>query len=146
MTDGRIGRRRSYVIRRKLWMDQAAAVKIENDQRRNLVAVDTGDHDVAHQWRAGRDKPRAQRADADPGAAGELKILGDAAVEIEPGAEIAGVCRLQRIAKLVKTFLVQVGSGQFALPPIARRDIRPLGADLDLAINRNKFGVVAGDG
>ena len=35
-------------------VDQAAAVEIEDDQRGDLVAIDAGDDDIAHQGRAGR--------------------------------------------------------------------------------------------
>ena len=143
VADQRIGRRRSEIVRRQRRIDQAAAIEIEHDQRRDFVAVDAGDHDVAHQRRAGRDEARAQRADADPGAAGELEILGNAAVEIEAGVEIVGIGRLERIAEFVKAFFVEGRRGQFRLAPIARRDVRPLGANFQLAVVRHQLCVIA---
>ena len=91
-------------------------------------------------------KPRAQRTDADPGAAGELEILGDAAVEIEAGMKSSGIDRLERVAEFVEAFLVERGRGQLRLAPIARRDIRALGAHFQLAVVRDQLGVVARDG
>ena len=57
--------------------------------------------------------------------------------------EIVGVGRLERIAEFVKAFLVEGISGQFRLAPIARRDIRTLGADFQLAVVRHQLGLVA---
>ena len=92
------------------------------------------------------DKPRPQRTDADPGAAGELEVLGNAAVEIEAGVEIPGIGRPDRIAEFVKALLVEGSRGQLRLPPIARRDVGAPGAHLELAIVGNELGFVAGDG
>src|SRR6267142_2476511 len=86
------------------------------------------------QHRAGRDKPGAERADADPGAAGELEILGNAAIEIEAGAEIVCNDRLDRSAEFVKTLVVKSRGGQLRLTPISRRDVRPFGANLQFAV------------
>src|SRR6266516_6069599 len=109
LADQGIGCRRDEVVGRKRRTDETAAVEIENDQRRHLVAVDAGNHHVPNQWRAGRDQSRAERTDADPGTACELEILGYASVEIETGAEILGVYRLDRIAEFVKAFIVERG-------------------------------------
>ena len=69
LAEGRADRRiiggRGNVVRREFWIDQAAAVEIEDDQRRDFVAVDACDHDIAHQRRAGGDEARAQRTDAE---------------------------------------------------------------------------------
>jgi len=92
---------------------------------------------------AGRDEAGAQWADADPGAAGELEIFCNAAVEIEPGIEIVRICRLDRIAEFIKTFFVERRGGELRLPPITRRDVRSLGANLELAIGLNKLRIVA---
>ena len=93
--------------------------------------------------RAGRDEARAQRPDADPGAAGKLEVFAGAAVEIEPGVEIIGVDRLQRIAHLVEAFLVEGLRGHLRLTPVARHDVRPLGANLQLAVVGHEFRIIA---
>src|SRR5207342_3000269 len=86
------------------------------------------------------------RSDADPGAAGELEILGDAAVEIEAGVEIIGICGLERIAEFVKALLVERLRGQFRLTPVTRRDVRPPGAHFQLAVVGQKLCVIAKHG
>src|SRR4051812_44745571 len=97
---GRGSRRRDRRWQRR--GDQPAAIEIEHDERGDLVTVDAGDDDVAHQRCAGRNEARAQRTDTDPGAAAELEILADAAVEIEAGIEIIGIDGLECIAELVE--------------------------------------------
>ena len=69
----------------------------------------------------------------------ELEILGDAAVEIEAGIEVVGIGRFERVAELVKAFLVEGVRGQLRLAPIARRDVRPLGANFHLAVVRHSL-------
>src|SRR6185312_6009781 len=116
------------IISGKLWIDETTTIEIEDNQRRDFVAVDARDHDVAYQRRASGDEACAQGTDGHPGAACKLEILGDAAVEIEAGVEIIDISRLDSVAKLVETFLVEGGLGQFRLTPIARRHVRPAGA------------------
>ena len=61
----------------------------------------------------------------------------------KPASKSSGDGRLQRVAEFVKAFLVERRRGQFRLAPIARRDVRPLGADFQLAVVRHQLGVVA---
>src|SRR6516225_5733156 len=142
----RIGRGRGNVIGGKGRIDQAAAVKVEHDQRRYFVAIDAGNHDVAHQRRAGCDETRAQGTDADPGAARELEILGNAAIEVEAGVEIVRLSRLERIAEPVEAFLVEGLAGQFHRPPVAGRHVRSPGTYFELAVARHELCLVAGNG
>ena len=79
----------------------AAGLDVGKHQHGDVVAVGAGDHRVAHQRRAMVDELRAQRAGADPGAAGELEVLGEAAVEQQALAGIGGIDELQRVADLV---------------------------------------------
>ena len=146
VADQRVGCGCSNIVERQCRVDQAAAVEIEDHQRRHFVTVDACYHHVAHQRRASRDEPRAQRTDADPGAAGELEILGDAAIEIEAGVKIARIRGLDRVPEFIKTFLVERFRCQLRLPPIARRDVRPFGANLQLAVVGDQLGIVAGHG
>src|SRR5947209_6160270 len=138
-----IGRRRRKIARRQRRIDHAAAVKIEHRQGREFIAVDAGDHHIAEQRRADRDKARAQRADADPGAAGELEIFRDAAVEVEAGMPVVGIGRLDGVAELVEALFIERRPRQFRLAPVTGRHIRPLGANLQLAVIWNELGVVA---
>src|SRR5215217_2121242 len=109
-----------------------AAVEIENDQRRYLVTIDAGNHNITHQRRTGRDESRTKRTDTDPGPACEFEILGNAAIEIKTDAEIGGMHRLDRITQLIDAFLIERRRGQFRPTPIARRDVRSLGSNLQL--------------
>src|SRR6202044_510723 len=95
------------------------------------------------QRRASRDEAGAQRTDADPGAAGELEIFGNTAVEVETLGKIAGHRRLRGIAELVETFFVEGSLGEFALTPIARRDIRSPDAQFELAVAGRELDLVA---
>ena len=81
-----------------------------------------------------------------PGAAGELEVLRDAAVEIEAGVEIIGIGRLDGVAELVKALFVERGRGEIGLAPVARRDVRPLGANLELAVVRQQLCIIARHG
>ncbi len=105
----RILRADGDVVSRQSGIDQAATVEIEHDESSDVVTVDPGDHDVAHQRRAGCDEAGAQRADADPGAACEFEILGDAAIEVETGRKIVRDRGLGGIAEFVKPFLIEGG-------------------------------------
>src|SRR6185437_15565926 len=124
--------------------EETAAVEIEDHQRRYLVAVDAGNHHIPHQRRASGDKARAERPDTDPRAAGQLEVLGNAAVEIEAGAEIVGIDRLEGVAEFVESFGVERGGGQLRLPPIARRDVGPTRPDFQFALVRDQLRFITG--
>src|SRR5437868_4829124 len=63
-------------------------------------------------------------------------------VEEEAGVEIIGIGGLQRIAEFVEAFLVERRRRQFRLTPIARRDVRALGAHFQLAVVGQQLCVV----
>ena len=58
-----------------------------------------GDHDVLREIAELREQPRAQRADADPGAGRELEVLGEPSVESEALRRIVGIDEAQRVAR-----------------------------------------------
>ena len=66
----------------------AAGLDVGKHQHGDVVAVGAGDHRVANERRAMIDELRAQRAGADPGAARELEVLGEPAVEQQALARI----------------------------------------------------------
>ena len=111
----------------------AAGLDVGKHQRRDVVAVQAGDDRVANERRAVIDELGAQRAGADPGAACELEILGEAAVKHEAFAGIAGVLEPERVTHLVEAFVVEGFLGEVGTPPVARRDVRPLVAGFELA-------------
>ena len=92
----------------------AAGLDIGKHQRRDLVAVQAGDHRVANERRAVIDELGAQRARAHPCAARELEIFGEAAVEQEALAGIARVLEPERVAHLVEAFVVEGFLGEVA--------------------------------
>jgi len=59
VADLRVGRADGDVVGRQRRIDQATTVKIEHDQGSDLIAVDSGNHDVAHQWSTGGDEAGA---------------------------------------------------------------------------------------
>ena len=75
-----------------------------------------GDHDVQRQRRESRQRRLAQGADMHPGAAGELEVLGDAAVEAQALLGMLRVDERSRIAKAEVAFVVErraVRAGSF---------------------------------
>ena len=90
-----------------------------------------------------RDQRRAQRTDADPGAGGELEILGDAAVEQQALGRIGGVLELQRVADPVKPLVVERRRGERRRAPIAGRDVGALEPRLELAFVRHELELKA---
>jgi hypothetical protein len=64
---------------------QLARLRRREDQRPGLGAVVAGDHHVLRQRGQRGHDLHAQRAHADPGAGGELEVLGHAAVELHAG-------------------------------------------------------------
>ena len=126
--------------------ERAAAVEAREDQHADLVAVDAGDHDVLHARVAGGDDLRAQRADRDEGAGRELEVLGDAAVEHEAALRVAPGRRLDGVAAAVEALVVERLGRLLGRAPVARRDVRPAVAHLELVAGRHELQLDAGRG
>ena len=126
-------RRRIFQVRR----EPAAGVEIGEDQRRDEVAVGSGDHHVFHVRRAVRDEGDAQRPDVNPRAGRELEVLGDALRFDDPARPETGLLFEGRIAedfKLATGTWVHVGALRVSF--IAHcapyvRDVVIAGADRD---------------
>jgi hypothetical protein len=116
-----------------------AGVEVREDQRADLVAIGTGDDDVARIGFELRQQARAQRADIHPGAGGELEVLGDAAVEQQALAGIVGVLELERVTELVEPIGIEGGGGEIALAPIARHDVGAAQPRLELVVAWNEL-------
>ena len=112
----------------------SAGIDVGNDQSRDIVAIRSGQHDVAHERRAMRDQRHAQRSDADPGPGRELEILGNSSVEKQALGGIGGVLEPHRVADFVKSLLVEGGRGDGGRTPIAGRDVGPSKPGLELAL------------
>ena len=102
----------------------AARLDIREYQRRDIVAIRTGEHHVAHIGREMVDETGPQHADPGPGAGGQLEILGEPAVEQQTLAGIVRVDEFERIAQLVEAFRVKGLARERVLPPITERDVR----------------------
>jgi len=74
--------RRREVIEGKRRIDQTAAVEIENDKRRHFVALMRRSQPSRTSGAQAATNTRGA-ADADPGGASQLEVLGNAAIEIE---------------------------------------------------------------
>jgi len=90
---------------------------VREDQRADLVAIGSGDDDVARIGSSCASR-RARSGRHSPSAGGQLELLGDAAVEQEPGARIAGVFEFERIAELVEAVFVEGLRREVALTPM----------------------------
>ena len=126
-------------VRRQIRRQLPASVDVRNDQGGDVVAVGSRQYDVTHQRRAMRDKRHAQRSDADPGAGGELEVLGNAPVEKKAFGRIGGVLEFERVADFIKPFLVEGGRSDGRRAPIAGRNVGALEPGLELALLGNEF-------
>src|SRR5580700_178884 len=87
----------------------------------------------------GRKERLAQSSDRDPGAARELEILGDAAVEAKAFGFVIFVEEAQRVAEAVIPLLVEGFARDRLVAPIARRDVRAAHAPLELVADRGEL-------
>ena len=60
-----------------------ARADVGNHQHRDEIGIEARDHHILSHRRQDADELRAQRADADPRAAGKLEVLADPAIEIQ---------------------------------------------------------------
>ena len=86
----------------------------------------------------------AHRPDADPGAGGELEILGDAAVELEALGGIGLVDPFDGVAKPIKAFFIEGFGIGFRIAPIAGGDRGAAQAHFELALDRRELHLDAG--
>ena len=140
----RVGKQQSRrYIRGRAGRDFAAGVEIGKYQRRDLVAVGPGEHDVARQRGKMRNESPAQRPDADPGAGRQLEILGEPPVEQQAFGWIVRIGELQGVADPVKPLIVERRRGQLRRAPIAGRDIGAFEPGFELALARHEFEINA---
>ena len=78
--------------------ERSAGFDVRKDQRTDLVAIGSGDDDIARIRLERLQEATAQRTDVHPSAGRKLEILGDSAVEQQAGARIAGVFEFERVA------------------------------------------------
>src|SRR6266850_1580511 len=111
----------------------------QKHERPDLVAVVAGDDCVLDQ-RIGRgDELHAHGTHVDPGAGGELEVLGDAAVEDDALHRLLGIGELHRVADAVEPFLVERRAGQVVALVVARHHVRSAHAHLELAAARHEL-------
>src|SRR5208282_4965919 len=118
---------------------RATRIQIRKDQNADIVAVVTGDNDIARKRREVTQDFRAQRTDADPRSAGELEIFGKAAVEEEAFVDVVRIDETQGIAEKIEAVFVEDFLRQLRLAPVPRRDIRAADSRLELAVARDEF-------
>src|ERR1700733_10978036 len=106
----------------QLGTKRAAGFDVRKDQRSDIRTIVTRKYDIAQIGGAMREKLRAQRSHANPGAGGEFEILRDAAVEDESFGGIVGVDREQRVAQAIEAFVIEDGARQIGLTPITGSD------------------------
>src|SRR5262249_33527096 len=119
----------------------SASLNVGEYQGSEIIAIATGEYNIAHVWGKMVDEARAQRTNADPGSRRQLEILGNTPVEQEPLGRIVRIDNLQRVAELVETLFIEGVPRQLFLPPIARRDVRAAQPRFKLAFVRHELEI-----
>ncbi len=101
-------------------------------QQPDLAAVVARDHDVLNQRRQPRHQLDPQRADRDPGAAGELEVLGHAAVEHHAALGPRRVREVAGVADAVVALVVEGLGGLARRVAVAREHRDALDPHLQL--------------
>ena len=104
-----------------------------------VVLVLARDHCIMDPRGARRHEVRAQGADADPGAGGQLEILGHAPVENQALRRIGLIDEFRRVPKAVEAFLVESLLRLLRIAVIAGHNGRALDPDLQLGPVRHEL-------
>src|SRR5258705_8686131 len=110
-----------------------------NTQDGDVVPVFPGDHHVAYLGRQMLQEMRPERADTDPRAGGQFKVLRDASVVTEAALLISVFRPVQRIAGSQKSLFVERIRSEIVSSPITRRYAWALNSQFQFAIRRREL-------
>lgn len=125
---------------------RATCEQVGKNHHADIVAVMTGDDDVAHERRKVAEDSGAERADAHPCSGGEFEIFGEAAIEEEAFVDVVWVNESERVTEFVEAIVVEGFFRQGRLAPVSRRDIWPADAGFKFFVVRHKLCFDAGNG
>ncbi len=121
-----------------------AAGGVEPGEHADAFAVLAGDDGVLQRRRGGGERADPERAHGDPGAGGELEVLGQAAVEHDALCRLAGIGKAHGVARLVEAILVEGRAREIGPFPIAGRHVRAAHAHFELVADRHELELDAG--
>jgi hypothetical protein len=121
---------------RQVGVERAAGADVGEHQGADERLPAAGDHRVERQRRERRDRGAAQGSAVHPGAAGELEVLGDAAIEPQAPLGMPGIDQRHRIAETEVAFVVEGRGAERRVVPVAGRDAVAAGAQLELVVHR----------
>ena len=119
--------------------EPCARLQVRNDQRANVVAIETCNDHVLSDRRQRRDQLRPQRPDADPRPVRELEVFRDPAVEYETARGITFIQQADGITHSVIAFLVKGRRRELRLPPVTGRRAWPANTYLQFVLHAREL-------
>src|SRR3977135_1793832 len=105
----------------------------------DVVPIFSGDYQVAQLRRQMLQQMRPERANADPRAGGQLKILREASVVAETALLISGFRPVERVAGSQESVFVESIRSEIVSSPVTRRYAWALNSQLQFAVRWRKF-------
>src|SRR5216683_2212306 len=131
-------------IHRELRNEASASIEVGKDERRDLIAIGPGQHDVAHERSEFLDESHTQPVHIDPRAARQLEFLRNPSFVQQAPAGVGRIIEPERIAQPVEAFFVERVAGERGAAPVAGRDAGAAQPGFELAVHRHQLDLHPG--